>query len=283
MNNLDKAYEIVKQQGPVLPVEVASKLGVDSFLASAYLSQLVEAKKIRVTKERVGNAFLYFLPGQEVVANARVAALLHIGKKTARMFAEKVPESPEIEQKRRAFTERLQEIEKKESLQKTQPKLEVQKPTFTERIKHEFLDKLKPAISEQLARQEISDEKKLAQQAIQTAQQKMIEKKIEEGRLVEKVLAFLVDAHADIIGKELKKKGRDANIIVSIPTPIGNVRFLVLARDKKTISEADLSLAFTEGQSEKLPVLFVTNGKLTKTAQNYLQVISGLLKFKQID
>ena len=113
MNNLDKAFEIVKQ-GPALPVEVASKLGVDSFLANAYLSQLVETKRIRATKERVGSAFVYFLPGHEGAASSRVQALLQPTQKTARMFAERVPEGVEVEQKRKAFADRLQEIERKE-------------------------------------------------------------------------------------------------------------------------------------------------------------------------
>ena len=70
-SNIDKAFDVVKT-GPVLPVEVASKLGVDSFLANAYLSQLVDTGKIKQSTERVGNSFVYFLAGQEGAATTRI-------------------------------------------------------------------------------------------------------------------------------------------------------------------------------------------------------------------
>jgi|SRR3989344_772565 len=297
MNNLDKAYEIVRQ-GPCLPVEVASKLGVDSFLANAYLSQLIDANKIKASKERVGNAFVYFLPGHEGAANSRVQALLQPTQKTARMFASSVPAGAEVEQKRQAFAERLQEIEKKEAIQKAQPKQEVKPISIAEKVKQEFLDRFRPAIAEQLARQEakpapvlvqpatkMHEDRKIAEQMMQEVEKKVKETKeikIDSSKLVDKALAFLADGHADIISKDLKKKGKEADIIAHIPSPIGNLKYLVVVRDKKTVSEADLSLAFTEGQSKKMPVLFVTNGKLTKTAENYLSLISGLVKFKNL-
>lgn len=300
MNNLDKAYEIVKQ-GPVLPVEVASKLGVDSFLANAYLSQLIDANKIKASKERVGNAFVYFLPGNESAADSRVQNLLKPTQKTARMFASSVPVGAEVEQKRQAFAERLQEIEKKEAIQRAQPKPEVKLVSIAEKVKQEFLDRFRPAITEQLARQDaksasvlvqpaakVQDERKIAEQMMQEVEKKVKdvkeikEVKADSGKLVENTLAFLVGGHADIISKELKKKGKEADIVAYIPSPIGNLKYLIVVRDKKTVSEADLSLAFTEGQSKKLPVLFITGGKLTKTAENYLNVISGLVKFKNL-
>lgn len=329
-NNLDKAFDIVRTHGPVLPVEVASKLGVDSFLATAYLAQLVETGKIKQTKERIGTSFIYHIQGQENVASARLVALQQTGKKTARMFAKEVPQGPEVAAKQRAFADRLAEIEAKE----TQAKLNIAQrtqspaataPTFktntapiernqvrTDSIstsnteprvrsgtnldpetKQEFLDRFKPAIVEQLARPAHNAEQvprimRLQQDMKHAVGQliaevgKKINLRTQDGPLVEKALAFLVDGRADIISKELKKKGRDADIATTIPTSIGPMRFLIIVRDKKTISEADLSIAYTTGQNKKLPVIFVTNGKLTKTAQNYHQAIAGLVKIKNL-
>ncbi len=308
-NNLDKAFDVVRS-GPVLPVEVASKLGVDSFLANAYLSQLVETGKIKQSKDRVGNSFVYFLAGHEGAASTRISNLLNAGKKTARMYASAVPAGPEVEQKRQAFTQRLAEIEAKEQQIKRPAPQQLLPQTVSEVQKQEFLSALKPAIESQLKQQ--------AQEQVQPAQLNLpripspqevfaavgnnfnsqrvegIEKAkdifhkikstifMDEGRVVEKALGFLVDAGSEIIGKELRKKGREADILAIVPTPIGPVKFLVMARDKRTVSEAELSLAFTAGQHRKLPVIYVTNGKLTKSAQNYHQVISGLVKIKNL-
>ena len=114
---LDKVLEIVQKSQGVLPVEVASKLGVDSFLASAYLSQLAETGKIVRSNTRIGGTNLYFIPGQEKLAESKISSILEQAKKTAKMYAPEGAASrtnPEIEQKRQAFAERLREIEEKE-------------------------------------------------------------------------------------------------------------------------------------------------------------------------
>ncbi len=315
ISNIDKAFDVVRT-GPVLPVEVASKLGVDSFLANAYLSQLVDAGKIKQSNERVGNSFVYFLAGQEAQASSRISNLLQGGKKTARMYASSVPAGPEVEQKRQAFTQRLAEIEAKEQIRKPAPQqplpqIAQQKPqTVSETQKQEFLSTLRPAIESQLKQQappqvqsaQLNLPKIPSPQAVFAAvgqnfnsqrvegmeKAKSVFHKIkstifmEEGRVVEKALGFLVDAGSEIIGKELRKKGREADILAIVPTPIGPIKFFVMARDKRTVSEAELSLAFTAGQHKKLPVIYVTNGKLTKSAQNYHQAISGLVKIKNL-
>ena len=305
MNNIDKVYELLRQNGPMLPVEVASKLGVDSFLASAYLSQLTDMGKIKPTKERVGSTFVYFIQGQDIAASNKVSVLLKPTQKTARMFASAVPAGAEVEQKRQAFAERLQEIEKKETEQKAikqeQARVEAPKPqrSISEQIKQDFLDRFRPAIMETLQKREAPkvpvlpaktepapavDDKKLAQQMMAEIQQRTAPKKIlPEGKLVEKAVAFLAESKGDIISKDLKKKGKEADIIALIPSQIGNLKYLILVRDKKTITDADLSMAYAEAANKKLPALFMTHGKLTKGAEAYLQTISGLVKVKNLN
>ncbi len=306
-NNLDKAFDVVRAQGPVLPVEVASKLGVDSFLATAYLAQLVETGKIKQTKERIGTSFIYHLSGQEGAANARIITLQQSGKKTARMFAREVPQSPEVTARQKAFADRLAEIEAKEiqakitapsvaeravdkTVAKPLPEVRTAEETHirpqithnssTRETNQEFLDRFKPAIAEQLAKP-VQEVKSAVSHFISEVGKK-ISPKQQDGLLVEKALAFLVDGRADIISKELRKRGRDADIVATIPTSIGPMRILIIVRDKKTISEADLSVVYTEGQNKKLPAIFVTNGKLTKSAQSYHQAIAGLVKIKNL-
>jgi len=348
---LDKVLEIVQKSQGVLPVEVASKLGVDSFLANAYLSQLAETGKIVRSNTRIGGTNLYFIPGQEKLAESKISSILEQAKKTAKMYA---PEgaanktNPEIEQKRQAFAERLREIEEKEPKKgkkvipnavpepghkvmpitikhvsqevvgtdpgravggqlmpklKPEPIIEpkVKEPEPEEPIK----EIVKPAVQEKLETKEpITAEPEFEEVAyneleiktgideqpkdgirevIEKTFLKKPEKPMEPGPLVDAALAMLVDAGADIIFRELKKKGKEADITFDLPTKIGNIRMLAIVRDKKSITEADLSMAYTEGVNKKTPVVFITNGKMTKTAQSYHQVIAGMLKFKQLD
>ncbi|MBD3263150.1 hypothetical protein GF374_02105, partial [Candidatus Woesearchaeota archaeon] len=117
---IDKVLNLVRQKGPVLPVEIATELGVDSFIANAYLSQLIDAGKIKISQEPVGNAFLYFMPGQESAAKSRTNSLVTKSEKSTKTFQKRDSSSVPagVEEKRKAFAQRLKEIEEREEKEK---------------------------------------------------------------------------------------------------------------------------------------------------------------------
>lgn len=330
-NILDRILELVQKNGPTLPVDIASKLGMDSFLASAYMQQLVEQGKLFAGKERVGGSQIFFIPGQEASAELRIRTLLEASKKTARTFSKEVSNNPEVQKKREEFAARLSEIESKERKSKLVEPHAVPQPghkVMPITIKHvseevgdiperavgglmmpkphikEPIPEIKPETKTEMPKTELAshveevhyEAPKLEivkpapiedgpgfQKLLEPKSFKKPEKPMEPSPLVDAALAMLVDAGADIISKELKKKGKEADIIFDMPTKIGNLKMLAAVRYKKSITDADLSMAFAEGTNMKLVVVFITNGKLTKPAQAYLQSISGLLKFKQIE
>ncbi len=295
MSNLDKAFDIVRQQ-PALPIEVASKLGIDSFIAKAFLDQLVEAHKLKMTSEKVGGVPVYFVIGQELVADSKIKKLLGI-KPTARTFAATVSQSPALEQKRADFKARLEEIEKKEAeLKKSKdikiavkaqvkvkdfvkPKVEIQV------VKKEAPKQIAPIVKEaEIKPEEISPKVEGPKQSIE-AQVVTAVKKLITGAAspaIELTLSQLNSAGAEILSKEIIKRGKEASIIAKIPSSIGLLQFLVIVQSKKTITKDDLSLAYAAGVDKKLPVLLYSPGKLAKPAQNYLETISGVVKFKQL-
>ena len=78
----------------------------------------------------------------------------------------------------------------------------------------------------------------------------------------------------------LEKKG-ELRAKVTVKSNIGEIDFLAIYKDKKSISESDLSLAYQEGLNAKLPALFVTNGKLTKNSQQYLEGLGSNILFRK--
>ena len=60
-----KILNIVKTEGPVLPVQISRKLDQDTIFAGALLSELVTNKKILVSSAKVGGSPLYYINGQE--------------------------------------------------------------------------------------------------------------------------------------------------------------------------------------------------------------------------
>jgi hypothetical protein len=63
---------------------------------------------------------------------------------------------------------------------------------------------------------------------------------------------------------------------------LGLMNFMIYSLQKKSLNEADLSLAYNEGQHERLPVLLVTNGKLTKKAEEYQKKLGNFLIVNKI-
>lgn len=61
----EKIISNIRSKGPLLPVQIAREIGISSLFISAYLSELISAKKLKVSKMKVGNSPLYYLPGQE--------------------------------------------------------------------------------------------------------------------------------------------------------------------------------------------------------------------------
>ena len=61
----EKIISLFKREGPSLPVHVAKETGLNILFASAFLSELIAEKKIRISNMKVGNSPVYFIPGQE--------------------------------------------------------------------------------------------------------------------------------------------------------------------------------------------------------------------------
>lgn len=60
-----KILSVIKRKGPSLPVHIAREIGSDMLFTSAFLSELVSEKKLKLSSMRVGNSPLYLIPGQE--------------------------------------------------------------------------------------------------------------------------------------------------------------------------------------------------------------------------
>jgi hypothetical protein len=61
----EKILSILKFKGPLLPVHIANETGLTMLFASAFLSELLSDKKIKMSHMKVGNSPIYFLLGHE--------------------------------------------------------------------------------------------------------------------------------------------------------------------------------------------------------------------------
>src|SRR3989344_2335038 len=70
--------------------------------------------------------------------------------------------------------------------------------------------------------------------------------------------------------------------VVLLPSPVGKLRYYCIAKNKKTCTDTDISSALIKGQLNKLPVLLLTKGALSKKAQELLSKEIGSIVVKKI-
>ncbi len=61
----EKIIEFIKKMGPIVPMDLATELRINSIIASAHLSDLLSKKLIKISNLKVGSSPLYYLPEQQ--------------------------------------------------------------------------------------------------------------------------------------------------------------------------------------------------------------------------
>src|SRR3989338_3672885 len=66
MSTNEQILDLVKQKGPILPVQVSKHINDNILMTSARLSELLSSKKLKISSIKVGGSPLYYVDGQEV-------------------------------------------------------------------------------------------------------------------------------------------------------------------------------------------------------------------------
>ncbi|MGV8162067.1 MAG: hypothetical protein ACP5N2_01895 [Candidatus Nanoarchaeia archaeon] len=88
---------------------------------------------------------------------------------------------------------------------------------------------------------------------------------------INKAARFLESGGINIKDSKQIKKSVEYDLIIEIPTSVGNIEYFCKVKGKKKCSEADLSSAYVQGQGLRLPVLFLTTGEVVKKAKEKLK------------
>lgn len=180
--------------------------------------------------------------------------------KKAREFLSKIPQIPQTKEP----DKRLTDYEKPDEIQETIKKLK----------EEHAIKPIKEKIEKPTKKEVKVEEQKILHQEI-------LKKKVRKRSPTKRKRDFINKVIDYVNEKEIKiiKNFEDENkvCIAQMDSKLGLMHFLVFVLNKKSLNESDLSLAFTEGQHEKLPVLLITNGKLTKKAEEYQKRLGNLL------
>ncbi len=275
--------EILKEKGPSLPIKIAKKLGLETLFISAFLSELVNEKKIKISHLKVGSSPLYFLEGQEKKLED-FSQFLH----------SKEGEAVQLLKKNKILKDSEQEPAIRVALRSVRD--------FSVGFKKDEEIYWKYAlISEseipKLPTKKIKASKKLDKPTIQTKPQKFIQESItpfqnplilkskkqkqkQKSEFVLKIINILKNNFTILEEKEYKVK--EYNCIIKINSNLGTINFLTQAKDKKTISETDLKKLSSNAQTIPLPGFMLYTGELSKKAKEFAEKYSSVLKVKKI-
>ncbi len=67
--------------------------------------------------------------------------------------------------------------------------------------------------------------------------------------------------------QRLVKRKNELDFVILLPTPVGQAEYFCKARSKKRSNDGDLASAKLQGMNKHLPVVYLTNGDLTRKAE----------------
>jgi hypothetical protein len=321
LNLGNDVLNFVRTKGPVLPVHVGERFGYNTIISSAVLSDLVSKGHIRFSKAKIGGSPIYYVPGQEPKLQMLYKYLGEKPKKIFDMLRDSgVLRDNVLEPWQRVavreikdFTVMLrvnyagnEEIFWKWFLLSD----EDAKKLIADIIKgsmvpvEEKRERVVGEVVEKKVEEKVPEPvKELAKQPLVVGDLELVkpvqrvlseERKVDKPKKAKKpksnidfyelVKNYFTDSRIKVLEENIVRKNLELNFVVNIPSSVGPLKFFVIAKNKKVINDSELSLAYSQSQLKKLPVLFLSTGDISKKALTYLEAnIKGYLSFKKIN
>lgn len=86
-------------------------------------------------------------------------------------------------------------------------------------------------------------------------------------KFLKKIQQFCTKNEIIILDYKIIRRESDLELSVLIPSNVGKLQYFCKAKNKQKCSDGDVSSAYVQSQSRKLPVLFLTSGEVTKKAE----------------
>ena len=181
-------------------------------------------------------------------------------------------EKKKLQQERKQMERKLQEekslMEKKEEEHIAKKRLE-EKNTFEEEKRKLEEEKRKIEQERKQMRGKIEEERQSLLEEIKKSE-KPPEKPKPEDPFLSQIQQHFAEKNIQILESKIIRKNAEIDLILKIPSAVGNLEFYCKSKNKKNLSDADLSSAIVQGQLKKLPTLLLTTGELSKKAKELL-------------
>ncbi len=277
----ERALEIVKLKGPLLPVQIAKEIDTDIMFAGAILSELIANGKIKITTVKVGGSPLYYVDEQKDKLQELVKNLNEKDQKTAELLKEKkILKDSECEPLERVSLRQIKDFAKSIQVKERNEielfwKWYLIKDEEAEELIKKFFKKEEKVIEKPEEKVEEIIKKPEEKKPIQE-----IKKEIKPNLGLKDVHEYFTENNIKILNADVIKKNKEINYIVEVNSEIGAINFFVKYRDKKKLNEGDLSLALNE--SKNMPLIFLTTGELSKKTEKLMETEYKGILFRKL-
>lgn len=302
----ERILSVIHAKGPSLPIHIARAVTLQPLFASAFLSELYNEGKIKLSHMRVGSSPLYYIEGQQNMLENSIEHLNHKEKEAFFLLKkEQLLEDDSQEPAIRVALRSIRDFAVPLKLQKDQQeKIFWKYFLLPDSEIHSILNKFSPpqAVTPTPkvapeSQPKVSQEVKIQESpkpAIQQSPAAPIAKAQEEKPRVRKkktkeedlkfctsLKEYLKSKDIELIQMLIESK-KEAAAKVRLDTPLGKQEFYLIAKDKKKITEEELTVALHRAQVEKMPALLLAPAEPDKKAQEYLKTWRNLIKFEKV-
>jgi len=286
----DKIISIINRKGPSLPVHVTSETDLSMLFASAFLSELLSEKRLKISNMRVGNSPLYYIEGQEskletfahhlkskekeafqllkdnsVLTDADQLPAIRVALRAIKDFAIPFKKQDQIFWRYFTVPESKIKINFKEV-----SKQEVSKPQKEQKIEEINEKPLNIFTKEEPKQKKIA--KKTPSKRKTTASQKKNE------RFFNKIKEFLNSNSIEILDIESFNKN---DLVLRVKDK--NQEKLLIAYNKKRITDADIIKSHHKAEEANIPYIILSLGEPLKKLTNMIEAIKNLSYIKKVE
>jgi hypothetical protein len=299
-----RILSIIESKGPNFPSPIASEIQTSILFTSAFLSELLSEKKIKITNMKVGSSPIYYLPNQEekleplaikylkskekdafiilkekkILKDSKQDPAIRVALRSIKDFA--VPEEKNEELYWRYFLSESEEIPEEKIEPKKGPKEEDTKKENVQKNEEKNTEGLNIFDRENKEEEEETKKEKPTEQkkAVKKKTTKKKDSKKQDEKFFNKIKEYLASESieiTDIIGitkndltLKVSKEGKE---------------FLIIAYNKKRITEKEIIEANKKSLEQEMGYTILSLGEPLKKLTNLIDAIKNIKDIKKIE
>jgi len=292
----ERILSVIRNKGPTYPARIARDAELSPLFTAAFLSELVSDRKLKISNMKVGSSPIYYIEGQESLLESFSEYLnpkekeafeklknqellndedqepaIRVALRKIKDFA--IPINVRIDGETKLFW-RYYQIKEEEIREKIRLLLNpIQTEQKTKILEPEKVEEPPIKLETNIANNETETEEK--------EKQPIIKPKQNPSNFAEQIKEYLSAKDIEVL-EELSIKKKEFIAKIRTDTLFGKQEYFLTAKDKKKVTQDDLTIATQKAHSERMPALFIAPGTLDKNASSYLEDWKNIIRYEKI-